>query len=70
MDLSKEETEKIKSRCLFELNKIGTVPDDNLLFIYSGSLGIKKLGCVDFLSQCGYQIVWRHGYDNKRRRTT
>jgi len=61
MNLSKEETDRIKSKCLFELNKIGTVPDDDVLFIDSGSLGIRKLGCVDFLSQCGYRVVWRHG---------
>ena len=61
MNLITEEADRIKSGCLSKLREIGTVPDDDVLVIDSGSLGIRKLGCVDFLSQCGYRVVWRHG---------
>lgn len=59
MELTKEETKRIESECLAKLRERGFVPDEGTIVIKSGSLGIRTLGCVDFLSQCGYRIQWR-----------
>jgi Icc-related predicted phosphoesterase len=58
MELSKEEMKQIEHKCLHILRDEGITPVGEALVIESGSLGIRKLGCVDFLVKCGYYVRW------------
>jgi len=58
MDLSKEEIHRIQMECFGVLASRGVRPDGNIIRIKRGSLGIRLLGKVDFLSQTGFWIYW------------
>ena len=53
--------DRVKDECLRYLAACGIRPDGNILAIPSGSLGIRKLGKVDFLAKCGYRVFFTKG---------
>ncbi len=59
MELTRAEIDRIESECLQVLREQGIVPDGKIISPVSGSLGIRKLGKIDFLSNLGYTIIWR-----------
>jgi hypothetical protein len=60
-ELTREQINSIEADCLRTISAVGCVPDGKTLRLASGSLGIGKLGAIDFLSKLGYVVIWRKG---------
>ncbi len=64
-ELTKEERARIEHEALGMLAAHGIVPQYHGIVIQSGTLGIRQLGLVDFLSSQGHRVRWTHK-ENKR----